>query len=180
MPAFHLRYAVTPNTNVRFAVTRTDRAPELLRRAADTLAGRQRADRDLGNTDLRPTKSWNVDGMAERYFKSWVCLGGIFLQEPDRLHLHVTLQQQINGAQYQVTQPLNGDRRPYRPRGRAAKPVRFLPWPLDGLGSTPTTRSATRPRISPTFGRQHPAGSHDTSAISPHRTRKVGSPGALG
>ena len=50
LPGFHLRYAVTPTANVRFAVTR--RAAELLRH--DSLRGRQRAGR-LGNPDLEPT-----------------------------------------------------------------------------------------------------------------------------
>ena len=136
MPAFHVRYALTPNTNIRFAVTRTLARPNY----SDALPTRSQDDTALtvvlGNTDLQPTKSWNVDGMAEHYFKSvGVVSAGVFYKNLTDYIYTFTLQQQINGAQYQVTQPLNGEAATVRGVEVALQnQLRFLPGPLDGIG----------------------------------------------
>jgi TonB-dependent receptor len=64
----------------------------------------------MGNPDLSPTKSWNVDVLAERYLKSVgvISAGYFYKRLEDYLYVYTT-QEQINGTQYQVTQPLNGE-----------------------------------------------------------------------
>jgi TonB-dependent receptor len=136
MPAFHVKYAATPNTNVRFAVTRTIARPNY----SDVLATRSQDDTALivvvGNPDLHPTKAWNLDGLFEHYFKSvGVVSGGVFYKKLTDYIYTFTLQQQINGTQYQVTQPLNGDAATVAGFEVALQnQLRFLPSPFDGIG----------------------------------------------
>jgi TonB-dependent receptor len=136
MPAFHLRYAATPNTNVRFAVTRSLARPNY----SDALPTRSQDDNALtvvlGNEDLRPTTAWNVDAMAEHYLKSvGVVSAGVFYKQLTDYIYTYTLQQQIGGVQYQVTQPLNGDSATLRGAEVALQnQLRFLPSPFDGIG----------------------------------------------
>lgn len=136
MPAFHVRYATTPNTNVRFAVTRTLARPNYY----DAVPYRAQNDSDftvaIGNADLRPTRSWNVDALGEHYFKSvGVISAGVFFKQLEDYIYVYTLQQQINGIQYQVTQPLNGESATLRGVEVALQnQLRFLPAPFNGLG----------------------------------------------
>jgi TonB-dependent receptor len=90
----------------------------------------------LGNPDLRPTKSWNVDAMGERYFKSvGVMSAGVFYKHLADYIYGFTLQQSINAVQYQVTQPLNGDAATLSGIELALQnQLRFLPAPLNGIG----------------------------------------------
>jgi TonB-dependent receptor len=136
MPAFHARYALTPNTNARFAVTRSIARPNY----NDALPTRSQDDTALtivvGNPDLRPTKSWNVDALFEHYFKSvGVVSAGAFYKNLTDYIYTFTLQQQINGVQYQQTEPLNGDAANVRGVEVALQnQLRFLPSPFDGIG----------------------------------------------
>ena len=125
MPGFHVRYAIDDNTNLRFAVTRTMARPNYY----DAVPYRSQNDNDFtvasGNPDLSPTRSWNVDVLAERYLKSvGVISAGVFYKRLDDYIYIFTLQQQINSTQYQVTQPLNGDAGDRQGRrARAAEPA---------------------------------------------------------
>ena len=136
MPSFHVRYAVTPSSNVRFAVTRTLARPNYY----DAVPYRSQNDTDLtvaaGNADLKPTRSWNVDVLGEHYFKSvGVLSAGVFYKRLEDYIYAYTLQQAINGVQYQVTQPLNGDAASVRGIEIALQnQLRFLPSPFNGLG----------------------------------------------
>ena len=136
LPGFHLRYAVTPMANVRFAVTRTLARPNYY----DTIPYRAQDDNAstvaLGNPDLRPTTSWNVDVLAEKYVKSvGVMSAGVFYKSLKDYIYAYTLQQIINGAQYQVTEPLNGDTATLTGFELALQnQLRFLPSPFDGIG----------------------------------------------
>jgi TonB-dependent receptor len=136
LPALHLRYAATASTNLRFAVTRSLARPNYY----DAVPYRAQDDNALtvalGNADLRPTKSWNLDVLGEHYFKSVgvVSAGVFFKQLEDYIYIY-TLQQQISGTQYQVTQPLNGNSATLRGVEVAFQnQLRFLPAPLDGVG----------------------------------------------
>jgi len=136
MPAFHVRYAVTPNTNLRFAATRTLARPNYY----DAVPYRSQNDTDFtvtrGNADLSPTRSWNLDVLGEHYFKSvGVVSAGVFFKRlTDYIYVFRT-QETINGVQYQVTQPLNGEAATLRGVEVALQnQLRFLPPPLDGIG----------------------------------------------
>ena len=90
----------------------------------------------VGNADLRPTTSWNVDVLAEHYLKSvGVVSAGVFYKHlTDYIYIY-TLQQPINGVQYQVTQPLNGESATLTGLEVAVQnQLRFLPSPFNGIG----------------------------------------------
>ena len=65
LPSVNVRYAASPNTNVRIAATRSLARPDYYNivpyRAQDDNA----ATIGLGNADLAPTTSWNFDALAE-------------------------------------------------------------------------------------------------------------------
>jgi TonB-dependent receptor len=136
LPDLHIRYATTPNTNLRFAFTRSLARPNFY----DTVPYRAQDDNALtvalGTPGLRPTTSWNVDAMAEHYFKSvGVVSAGVFYKHLTDYIYTYTQQQQINGSQYLVTQPLNGDAATVSGAEVALQNrLSFLPSPFSGLG----------------------------------------------
>jgi TonB-dependent receptor len=136
LPAFHLKYAATPETNVRVALTRSFARPNYY----DLVPYEARNDVDntvtLGNTDLNPTTSWNVDVLGEHYFKSVGVVSGGFFYKRLKDYIYVyTYDQPINGTIYHYTQPLNGDAATIRGVEVALQnQLSFLPSPLDGLG----------------------------------------------
>jgi TonB-dependent receptor len=136
LPDVHVRYAATPDTSLRFAVTRSIARPNFY----DAVPYRAQDDSALtvalGTPGLKPTKSWNVDAMAEHYFKSvGVLSAGVFYKNLSDYIYTYALQQQINASQYLVTQPLNGDAATLRGVEIALQDrLKFLPAPFDGLG----------------------------------------------
>ena len=136
LPGLHLRYAIDGNTNLRAAVTRSLARPNYY----ELVPYRAQNDSDrtltLGNPDLSPTKSWNVDVLAEHYFKSvGLVSGGVFYKTMKDYIFTFTRQDQVNGQQYQFTQPLNGDEATVKGFEVAIEnQLTFLPSPLDGLG----------------------------------------------
>ena len=151
LPAIHVRYALTPETNMRVALTRSLARPNYY----DAVPYRAQDDNALtialGTADLRPTTSWNVDALAEHYFRSvGVVSAGLFYKRLQDYIYTFTSTEMINGSQYQVTQPLNGEAATVRGAEIALQnQLRFLPSPLDGLGVyanyTFTTSSAAIP-----------------------------------
>jgi TonB-dependent receptor len=136
LPGFHLRYAATPDSNLRFAVTRTLARPNFYDAVPYRAQDDNAATVALGNADLQPTTSWNVDVMAERYFKSVGSVsGGVFFKHLANYIYTYTTPQTINGILYQTTQPKNGDAATVRGIEVAVQnQLRFLPSPLDGIG----------------------------------------------
>jgi TonB-dependent receptor len=136
LPNLQMRVAVTPDTNLRFAVTRSLARPNFY----DAVPYRAQDDNALtialGTPGLRPTKSWNLDGMAEHYFKSiGVVSAGVFYKNLTDYIYTFTLPQQIGGSQYLVTQPLNGDSATLAGVEFAVQNhLTFLPAPLNGIG----------------------------------------------
>src|SRR5262245_30521355 len=136
LPAIHVRYAVTPETNLRAAVTRSLARPNYY----DAVPYRAQDDNALtialGTADLQPTTSWNVDALAEHYFSSVGDVSaGLFYKRLQDYIYTFTSTQIINGSQYQMTQPLNGDAATVRGAEVALQnQLRFLPSPLDGIG----------------------------------------------
>ncbi|MEP7304926.1 MAG: TonB-dependent receptor [Acidobacteriota bacterium] len=172
LPAFHVRYAATPNTNLRFAVTRSLARPNYYDAVPYRTQDDNAATVMLGNADLRPTMSWNVDALAEHYFRSVgaVSAGAFYKNLADYVYLFTT-QQNLGGVQYQVTQPLNGDVATIRGLEVALQnQLKFLPKPLQGLASTRTTRSLTRPRRFRATKVPTCRASRGMSATSPPRT----------
>lgn len=150
-PALHVKYAVTADTNLRVAVTRSLARPNYY----DAVPYRAQDDNALtialGTAGLRPTKSWNVDALAEHYFRSvGVVSAGVFYKRLQDYIYSYTSNEFINASQYQVTQSLNGDAATVRGAEVAFQnQLRFLPGPLNGIGVyanyTFTTSSAAIP-----------------------------------
>lgn len=136
LPDFHVRYSATADTNLRFAVTRSIARPNFY----DAVPYRSQDDSALtvamGTPGLKPTKSWNVDGMLEHYFKSvGVVSAGVFYKHLNDYIYTYSLQQQISDSQYLVTQPLNGEAATLRGVEVAFQDrLKFLPGPFDGIG----------------------------------------------
>lgn len=136
LPAVHVKYAATPDTNLRVAVTRTLARPNYY----DLVPYESRNDVDntaaLGNADLSPTTSWNLDVLGEHYFTSiGVVSGGIFYKRLSDYIYTFTYDQPIGGVIYHFTQPLNGDTATIRGVELAIQnQLSFLPAPFNGLG----------------------------------------------
>src|SRR5262245_21190724 len=136
LPNLQVRFAVTPETNLRFAVTRSLARPNFY----DAVPYRAQDDNALtvalGTPGLRPTKSWNVDAMAEHYFKSiGVVSAGAFYKNLSDYIYTFTQNQLLGGTQYLVTQPLNGESATLAGVEFALQNhLRFLPSPFNGLG----------------------------------------------
>ncbi len=124
-----------PTPTCAFAVTRTLARPNFYDAVPYRAQDDSAATVTLGNADLRPTKSWNVDVMAEHYFKSvGVVSAGVFYKQLTDYIYTYTPPQTINGVLYQVTQPLNGDAATVRGVEVALQnQLRFLPAPFNGL-----------------------------------------------
>jgi TonB-dependent receptor len=90
----------------------------------------------LGNADLSPTTSWNVDVLAEHYFTSVGAVSaGVFYKNIQDYIFKFGTTETINGTLYQVTQPLNGDSASVRGVEIALQNrLSFLPAPLNGTG----------------------------------------------
>jgi TonB-dependent receptor len=136
LPSAHLKYAVTPDTNLRVALTRSFARPNYY----DVVPYESRNDLDntakVGNADLKPTTSWNVDVLGEHYFKSvGVVSAGVFYKRlTDYIYVY-TYPQAINSLTYQFTQPKNGDAATVRGLELSLQnQLTFLPSPLNGIG----------------------------------------------
>ena len=136
LPGVNLRYAASPNTNVRFALTRSLARPNYY----DIVPYRAQDDNAaaiaLGNAALSPTTSWNVDALAEHYFTSVGAVSaGVFYKSIQDYIFSFGTTDTINGTLYQVTQPLNGDSASVRGAEVALQNrLSFLPGPLNGIG----------------------------------------------
>ena len=81
LPQLQLKYALTPNTNLRAAVTYTYARPNYV----DVIPSREedRNEVSIGNPDLDFPRSTNVDLMVERYYGASIFSGGLFYKRID-------------------------------------------------------------------------------------------------
>jgi TonB-dependent receptor len=136
LPAFHVKYGLTPNSNLRFALTRTLARPNYYDTVPYRTQNEQTSEITLGNADLKPTKSWNVDVMGEHFFKSvGVVSAGVFYKQLQNYIYIYTFDQEIGGTIYHTTQPLNGESaHVFGFETALQNQLTFLPGPLDGIG----------------------------------------------
>jgi TonB-dependent receptor len=136
LPSFQVKYAIDRNTNLRAAVTRSLARPNYY----DTVPYRAQDDAaatvQLGNADLRPTDSWNVDVLGERYLSTvGVISAGYFYKHLENYIYVYTFDDTINGLPYKVTQPQNGDTATVQGVELAIQnQLSFLPSALKGIG----------------------------------------------
>src|SRR5262249_15054620 len=90
----------------------------------------------LGNPDLNPTYSWNLDLMFERYLKSVGILSAGVFHKQLRDYIYVFRSTEtINNELFTVTQSQNGDSATLTGIELAAQTrLAFLPGALNGIG----------------------------------------------
>lgn len=136
LPGLHVKYSLTPASNIRLALTRTLARPNYFDLVPYQLVFQEDGEISRGNANLKPTTSSNIDVLAEHYFRSvGVVSVGVFYK---RLHDYIfpfRINENVFGDTYEVTQPRNGDSAWLRGVEIAFQNrLRFLPGPLDGIG----------------------------------------------
>ncbi len=130
-PMVHFRYAITPLTNLRAAVTTAIARPNFV----DLVPFRVVDDEDvvIGNPDLDPTTSTNFDLLFEHYDRRiGVLSAGFFYKSLEDPIFPFVEENELGG---ETTQPRNIDSGEIMGVEFALQQqLTFLPAPLDGLG----------------------------------------------
>lgn len=109
LPMVHWKYRLDDRTNLRAAVTRTFARPNFIDLAPYQLIVREDEEIERGNPDLEPTKSWNVDLFAERYFEPvGILSGGLFYKKLSDNIFTFRFEEDFQGDEFDVTQKRNG------------------------------------------------------------------------
>jgi len=86
LPMLHLRYRATPRTNIRAAVTTGIARPNYETLVPYQIILREDEEMELGNPDLKPTTSINLDLLGEHYFQGiGILSGGVFYKRLDNI-----------------------------------------------------------------------------------------------
>ena len=135
-PGVHWRYAFTPDSNLRAAVTRSMARPNYYDLVPFQLILEEDSEIVRGNATLRPTMSSNVDLMLEHYFQSvGVVSGGVFYKNLTDFIFPFTFGEPRNGDVFDVLEPRNGEAARVTGVELAFQnQLRALPAPFDGLG----------------------------------------------
>ena len=110
LPGLHLKYQLQPKTILRFAYTNTLARPNYF----DLVPYREIEDGEeisIGNPDIQPTRSLNLDLMAEHYFGNvGLVSGGVFYKNIDDFIVNQSFDDfTFEGTTYdQFSQPING------------------------------------------------------------------------
>lgn len=136
LPMLHLRYRPEPNSNLRFAATKTLARPSYIDLVPYNTINPETDQITRGNPDLNVTTSLNLDVMYEKYLSSIGIVGGGFfykrLKDPTAVF---QTQETVAGELYQVTQPQNFDKGElWGIEVFVQNQLRMLPKPFDGLG----------------------------------------------
>ncbi|MFA0965050.1 TonB-dependent receptor [Roseivirga sp. BDSF3-8] len=100
LPQVHAKYALTPNTNLRAAVTWSYARPNFSEIIPSQEANLEDEEATVGNFELEPVSAMNIDLLGERYFGTvGVISGGIFYK---RLNDFI-YPQTIFDSQYPLT-----------------------------------------------------------------------------
>ena len=110
LPQVVLRYALADRTNIRAAITRSFARPNFEDIAPSQLKNTETQEITRGNADLVPTTAWNYDLLFEHYMTSvGLISGGVFYKMlTDNIFLS-TFTEDVDGVEYDVTQPVNGE-----------------------------------------------------------------------
>jgi TonB-dependent receptor len=130
-PALHVRFGLTEQTNLRAAITATMARPNFV----DLVPSRLVDDEDiqLGNPELDPTTSTNLDFLLEHYDQRiGVMSAGVFYKSLKDPIFAFVEDNELGG---ETRQPRNGeDGEIYGFEVAVQQQLRMLPAPLDGLG----------------------------------------------
>ncbi len=137
LPAVNVVYNLDSSANVRFAVTRSMARPNYYDLTPYRLILEEDLEIKKGNADLKPTKSWNMDLMVEKYFAGTgnVSAGVFYKRLSDYIYDYRFYENRADGNRYKVKQPRNGDAaKLWGFEGAVQANLSFLPKPFDGLG----------------------------------------------
>ena len=109
LPMVHWKYAMNERTNLRAAVTRSFARPNFIDLAPYQLIVREDEEIERGNPELVPTKSWNLDFFAERYFEPvGIMSGGVFYKKLTDNIFTFNFDEDFQGDEFEITQKRNG------------------------------------------------------------------------
>lgn len=109
LPMIHWKYQLNDRTNLRAALTRTFARPNFIDLAPYQLIVREDEEIERGNPALEPTKSWNVDLFAERYFEPvGIISGGVFYKKLSDNIFTFNFEEDFQGDEFDITQKRNG------------------------------------------------------------------------
>jgi TonB-dependent receptor len=110
LPMVHLKYKLGDSSYLRAAVTRTFARPNFGDQAPYRLTNEEDREIEQGNPDLNYTTAWNYDLLFEQYLPSvGILSAGIFYKQlNDNIYIS-TAKQDIDGEEWDVTQPLNAE-----------------------------------------------------------------------
>jgi len=137
LPMTHLRYRLTPMTNVRAAVTTGIARPNYRDLVPYLVVLPEDEELSKGNPDLKPTTATNFDLMAEHYFQGiGIVSGGVFYKKLKNIIYPYTID--LEGGPYdgyEQTQPVNGGSSELLGyEFNWQQQLTFLPGVLSGLG----------------------------------------------
>lgn len=137
LPMLHVRYHMTPMTNIRAAFTQTISRPNYWFVTPYYYLDPDGEEIQQGNPELKPTTAMNLDLMAEHYFqKVGVISGGFFYKKLNDISFE--RESKIVGGtfdDFDLTEPINGgDATLYGLELAWNQELSFLPAFLNGFG----------------------------------------------
>lgn len=137
LPMVHLRYRLSPSTNIRTAFTSSISRPNYYDLVPYKFVVREDEEMTMGNPELEPTTAYNFDVLAEHYFQGiGVVSGGFFYKSLDKIIYEYTYEQSggvYDG--YEITQPVQGKSATlYGIEVNWQQQLTFLPGFWNGLG----------------------------------------------
>jgi TonB-dependent receptor len=136
LPQVHLRYRIDNASNFRAAVTRSYARPNFSDLVPRRFINQEDREIELGNADLDPTTSWNVDVMYERFLSTLgvVSVGAFYKDLSDYIYIF-NRDGEFDGEDYEFVQPLNGESATvWGVEFQYQNQFRRLPAPFDGFG----------------------------------------------
>ncbi len=111
-PMLLTKYIITENTNIRASVTTSIARPKHFNLVPYTIINRLDEEISLGNPDLKPTESVNIDLMFDHYFQPIGMLSaGLFYKSlKNYIFEKHTIINSGDFTGYQSFQPINGDK----------------------------------------------------------------------
>jgi TonB-dependent receptor len=111
LPQFHLVYKTGEGSQLRAAVTRSLARPNFEDMAPWRFVNDEDGEIEMGNPDLDVTTAWNLDLMWEKYLQPvGILSAGVFYKDLTDYIYIFQVDEVIDGEDYEVTQPRNGDK----------------------------------------------------------------------
>jgi len=111
LPQFHLVYKTGEGSQLRAAVTRSLARPNFEDMAPWRYVNDEDGEIEMGNPDLDVTTAWNLDLMWEKYLQPvGILSAGVFYKDLTDYIYIFQVDEVIDGEDYEVTQPRNGDK----------------------------------------------------------------------